>query len=112
MVAGPEYYTRLRSESSSQRSNARSWRTLTACTRRRLAGSSLARGKGGAHSATKPKILLAILGKMALKPEVKFDKLYPKLYNVELWLLAYQQLAPKPGNMTPGTDGQTMTGQG
>ncbi len=34
----------------------------------------------------KPKILLAILGKMALKPEVKFDNLYSKLYNVELWL--------------------------
>ena len=59
-----------------------------------------------------PKVLLAILGKMALKPEVKFDKLYPKLYNVELWLMAYQQLAPKPGNMTPGTDGQTMDGAG
>lgn len=59
-----------------------------------------------------PKILLAILGKMALKPQVKFDNLYPKLYNVELWLLAYQQLAPKPGNMTPGTDGQTIDGAG
>jgi group II intron reverse transcriptase/maturase len=49
---------------------------------------------------------------MALKPEVKFDKLYQKLYNVELWLLAYQQLAPNPGNLTPGTDGQTMDGAG
>jgi len=52
MVAGPEYYTRLRSESSSQWSNAHSRSTLTACTRRSLAVSSLARGKGGAHSAT------------------------------------------------------------
>lgn len=60
----------------------------------------------------KPKILLAILGKMALKPGVKFDDLYPKLYNVELWLLAYQLLAPKPGNLTPGTDGQTIDGAG
>jgi group II intron reverse transcriptase/maturase len=59
-----------------------------------------------------PKILLAILSKMALKPEVKFNNLYPKLYNVNLWLLAYQQLAPKPGNLTPGTDGQTMDGAG
>ena len=49
---------------------------------------------------------------MARKPAVQFDKLYPKLYNVELWLLAYQQLAPKPGNMTPGADGQTMDGAG
>ena len=28
---------------------------------------------------------------MALKPEVRFDKLFQKLYNVELWLLAYQK---------------------
>jgi retron-type reverse transcriptase len=59
-----------------------------------------------------PKILLAILGKMGQKPEVKFDDLYPKLYNVELWLLAYQLLAPKSGNLTPGTDGQTIDGAG
>ncbi len=26
--------------------------------------------------------------------------------------MAYQQLAPKPGNMTPGTDGQTIDGAG
>lgn len=59
-----------------------------------------------------PKILLAILSKMALKPEVKFDQLYPKLYNPQLWLLAYQQLAPKPGNLTPGSDKQTIDGAG
>jgi group II intron reverse transcriptase/maturase len=49
---------------------------------------------------------------MALKPEVKFDKLFQKLYNVELWLLAYQCIAPKPGNMTPGVDGKTVDGAG
>jgi group II intron reverse transcriptase/maturase len=49
---------------------------------------------------------------MARKPDVTFDTLYPKLYNAELWLLAYQQLAPKPGNMTPGPDGQTIDGAG
>lgn len=70
------------------------------------------KGKEGHIVPQQPKILLTILGKMALKPEVKFDKLYPKLYNVELWLLAYQQLAPNPGNLTPGTDGQTMDGAG
>jgi group II intron reverse transcriptase/maturase len=53
-----------------------------------------------------------MLGKMAQKPEVKFDKLFPKLYNVELWLMAYEQLAPKPGNMTPGSDGKTIDGMG
>lgn len=59
-----------------------------------------------------PKKLLAILGKMALKPEVTFDKLFPKLYNVELWLLAYQSIAPKKGNMTAGVDGKTIDGAG
>ena len=49
---------------------------------------------------------------MTLKPEVTFDKLFQKLYNVELWLLAYQRIAPEPGNMTPGGDGKTIDGAG
>jgi group II intron reverse transcriptase/maturase len=49
---------------------------------------------------------------MTLKPEVKFDKLFQKLYNVDLWLLAYQRIAPKQGNMTPGVDGKTVDGAG
>jgi group II intron reverse transcriptase/maturase len=59
-----------------------------------------------------PNILLAILSGMAQKPEVKFDKLFQKLYNVELWLMAYEQIAPKPGNMTAGVDGSTIDGMG
>lgn len=59
-----------------------------------------------------PTILLTILGKMAEKPEVKFDQLFPKLYNVELWLKAYERIAPKPGNMTAGVDGRTVDGMG
>jgi hypothetical protein len=35
---------------------------------------------------------------MAQKPEVRFDKLFQKLYNVKLWLMAYESIAPKPGN--------------
>ncbi len=60
------------------------------------------------HKVQQPTILLAILSKMAQKPEVQFDKLYQKLYNVKLWLLAYQHIAPKPGNMTAGIDGETI----
>jgi hypothetical protein len=45
---------------------------------------------------------------MAQKPEVKFHKLFQKLYNNELWLMAYQSIAPKPGNMTAGVDGKTI----
>jgi len=59
-----------------------------------------------------PNAILATLSKMTLKPEVKFDKLFQKLYNVELWLLAYQRIAPEPGNMTPGVDGKTVDGAG
>ena len=59
-----------------------------------------------------PNALLTTLSNMALKPEVIFDKLYQKLYNVELWLLAYQRIAPKPGNMTAGIDGETIDGAG
>ncbi len=59
-----------------------------------------------------PNAVLTTLSKMTLKPEVKFDKLYQKLYNVELWLLAYQRIAPNPGNMTPGVDGKTIDGAG
>jgi retron-type reverse transcriptase len=60
------------------------------------------------HPVQQPTILLAILSKMAQKPGVQFDKLFQKLYNVDLWLLAYQQIAPKPGNMTAGVDGKTI----
>ncbi len=60
------------------------------------------------HTVQQPTILLAILSKMAQKPGVQFDKLFQKLYNVELWLLAYQHIAPKPGNMTAGVDGNTI----
>jgi hypothetical protein len=35
-----------------------------------------------------PNAILTTLSQMARKPEVKFDKLFQKLYNIELWLLA------------------------
>ncbi|NWJ98346.1 MAG: group II intron reverse transcriptase/maturase [Chloroflexi bacterium] len=59
-----------------------------------------------------PKALLTILSKMAQKPEVKFDNLFQKLYNPELWLMAYESIAPTPGNMTIGMDGKTIDGTG
>src|SRR6266567_6226609 len=64
------------------------------------------------HTVQDPNTLLAILRTMAQKPEVKFDKLFQKLYNIDLWLLAYQSIAPKPGNMTAGVDGKTIDGVG
>lgn len=59
-----------------------------------------------------PNILLTMLSRMAQKPEVKFAKLFQKLYNVKLWMMAYESIAPNPGNMTPGADGKTIDGMG
>jgi group II intron reverse transcriptase/maturase len=49
---------------------------------------------------------------MAQKPEVKFDKLFQKLYNTNLWQMAYESIATKPGNMTRGSDDRTVDGMG
>jgi len=38
--------------------------------------------------------------------------LYRQLYNPSLHIMAYERLKSKPGNMTPGTDGQTLDGYG
>ena len=64
------------------------------------------------HTVQDPNVLLTILSRMAHKPEVKFDKLFQKLYNTDLWLMAYESIAPRPGNMTPGVDGGTIDGTG
>jgi hypothetical protein len=59
-----------------------------------------------------PNVLLTILSRMAQRPEVKFDKLFQKLYNTNLWLMAYESIAPIPGNMTKGIDDRTADGMG
>jgi nicotine oxidoreductase len=38
------------------------------------------------------------------------DDLYRLLYKVDLYVLAYERIKSKPGNMTPGTDGETLNG--
>src|SRR5437867_9066002 len=38
------------------------------------------------------------------------DDLYRLLYKADLYILAYEQIKSKPGNMTPGTDGETLDG--
>ena len=57
-----------------------------------------------------PNILLTMLSRMAQKPEVKFDRLFQKLYNTDLWLMAYESIASKSGNMTKGPDDRTVDG--
>lgn len=59
-----------------------------------------------------PNVLLTILSRMTQKPEVKFDKLFQKLFNTDLWMMAYESIAPKPGNMTKGVDDRTVDGTG
>ncbi|MGD2178689.1 MAG: reverse transcriptase domain-containing protein, partial [Anaerolineae bacterium] len=59
-----------------------------------------------------PNVLLTMLSRMAQKPEVRFDKLFQKLYNTDLWLMAYESIAAVPGNMTKGIDDRTVDGMG
>jgi len=43
-----------------------------------------------------------------MKPDYRYERLYRVLLNEEMFYVAYQQLYAKEGNMTPGTDGQTI----
>lgn len=40
--------------------------------------------------------------------DYKFERLYRNLFNEQMFYVAYQRIYAKPGNMTPGTDGQTI----
>src|SRR5215469_8285220 len=37
-------------------------------------------------------------------------ELYRLLYQEDLYVVAYERIKSKPGNMTPGTDGETLDG--
>lgn len=43
-------------------------------------------------------------------PTYHYERLYRNLYNTEFFLQAYYNIYAKPGNMTQGTDGQTIDG--
>lgn len=38
------------------------------------------------------------------------DDLYRLMFKEDLYIIAYEQIKSKPGNMTPGTDGETLDG--
>ncbi|MED0739006.1 reverse transcriptase/maturase family protein [Aneurinibacillus thermoaerophilus] len=60
-----------------------------------------------------PSIVLDTLRKIAVSNQsYVFDKLYRNLYNPEFYLMAYGRIYPKQGNMTKGSDGQTIDGFG
>ncbi|MEP6929427.1 MAG: reverse transcriptase domain-containing protein, partial [Flavobacterium sp.] len=55
-----------------------------------------------------PEVVLNNLTKQGVKPDYRFEKLYRVLFNEEMFYVAYQQLYAKVGNMTAGSDGQTI----
>lgn len=59
-----------------------------------------------------PKNVLESLKSKACNASYKYERLYRNLYNTELYLLAYQRIQAKEGNMTAGTDGKTIDGMG
>lgn len=57
-----------------------------------------------------PNIVLINLIKNAQKEKYLFTDLYRILYNPEFYLKAYAKIQGKEGNMTAGTDGETIDG--
>lgn len=59
-----------------------------------------------------PENVLESLNSKACSASYKYERLYRNLYNPQLYLLAYQRIQAKTGNMTAGTDGKTIDGMG
>lgn len=57
-----------------------------------------------------PVVVLNILKSTANKHGYIYKRLYRNLYNQEFFLLAYNNIYSKPGNMTAGIDGKTIDG--
>lgn len=55
-------------------------------------------------------VLNIICEKNRKNPDWKNRGLYRLLYNPTLHIMAYERIKSKPGNMTPGTDGETLDG--
>lgn len=58
----------------------------------------------------RPELVLDILKEKAGKRDYVFKGLYKNLYNPDFYLKAYGKMYAKEGNMTRGTDGQTIDG--
>lgn len=59
-----------------------------------------------------PENVLESLRSKACSAGYKYERLYRNLYNPQFYLLAYQRIQAKTGNMTAGTDGKTIDGMG
>jgi len=59
-----------------------------------------------------PHNVLESLKSKATDANYHYQRLYRNLYNPEFYLLAYQRIQAKQGNMTAGADGKTIDGMG
>lgn len=57
-----------------------------------------------------PQNVLESLSSKACNSNYQYQRLYRNLYNPEFYLIAYQKIQAKQGNMTAGTDGKTVDG--
>lgn len=57
-----------------------------------------------------PQVVISNLANKSQNPSYKYERLYRNLYNREFFLSAYAKLYAKEGNMTEGTDKQTIDG--
>ena len=57
-----------------------------------------------------PLVIMNNLKKHAQTEDYEYKRIYRNLYNEELFLLAYNKIYAKPGNMTKGADGKTIDG--
>lgn len=57
-----------------------------------------------------PKNVLESLTSKTANEDYHYKRLYRNLYNPEFFLLAYERIQAKPGNMTAGNDGNTIDG--
>jgi retron-type reverse transcriptase len=59
----------------------------------------------------KANTILSILNqKSEQNKQFVFDRLYRNMFNQDFFMESYRKMYAKPGNMTPGTDGQTIDG--
>lgn len=55
-----------------------------------------------------PETILSNICKHSSDKNYRYERLYRNLFNEQMFYVAYQRIYAKPGNMTPGTDGQTI----
>ena len=55
-----------------------------------------------------PEKVLNSLSEHSKVSDYKFERLYRNLFNEEMYYIAYQKIYSKEGNMTKGSDGQTI----